>query len=357
MKIGSLFSGIGGLERGLEAALDAETIWQVEQAEYPRRVLAKHWPKVKRYVDVRMVQRVFELPDGSTRTVQPLAPVDLICGGFPCQDVSVAGKAAGLAGSRSGLWFEFARIVRDLRPRFVVVENVLALRKRGLGTVLGGLAALGYCAEWACLSATDVGAPHLRKRIFIVAWLPNTGRGSVRLEQSRKQRPSENGRERVEAAARSRTDGEPEPMADRDGRRCQVERVAEPRRVEGPRRGISDRRRSLRRLDDAATMVDPDDSGRAQQRRPVDSGPQFGATERSSRGRAKPRMGGTFDGVPRWIYGGSDPEIWEGTTARTIPAKSISNRPARLRALGNAVTPQQAAEIGLRVRSLLRGER
>ena len=154
--IGSLFSGIGGLELGLERALGAETIWQVEIDPFCRSVLAKHWPDAERFDDVRAVG------------VGVLAPVDLICGGFPCQDVSAAGLGAGIAGSRSGLWFEFARIVSELCPEWVVVENVGSASKRWVDAVLAGLGELGYQALPFPLSAEDCGAPHLRRRVFVV---------------------------------------------------------------------------------------------------------------------------------------------------------------------------------------------
>ena len=154
--VGSLFSGIGGLELGLEWAGLGPVVWQCEIDPFCRSVLAKHWPDATRYTDVRAI-------DAS-------APrVDIICGGFPCQDISDAGKRAGIDGERSGLWSEFARIIGVLRPRFVVVENVSALRGRGMGRVLGDLAALGYDAEWSALRASDVGAPHQRERLFILA--------------------------------------------------------------------------------------------------------------------------------------------------------------------------------------------
>lgn len=161
MKIGSLFSGIGGLELGLERAGLGRVAWQVEIDPFCRRVLAKHWPNVERFEDVRRVGK------------STLAPVDLICGGFPCQDVSVAGKGAGLEGERSGLWSEYLRIVAELGPSLVVIENVPGLRTRGLRRVLADLSGLGFDAEWACLAAADVGAPHLRKRLFIVASHPD----------------------------------------------------------------------------------------------------------------------------------------------------------------------------------------
>lgn len=159
MNIGSLFSGIGGLEAGLSRAIpDAQTVWQVEQDEYARAVLAKHWPDTRRFEDVREVG------------AHNLERVDLICGGFPCQDISVAGRGAGIDGERSGLWSEFARIIGELVPRFVIVENSPALNSRGMGRVLGDLAALGYDAIWDCIPAAAIGAPHRRDRVFIVAY-------------------------------------------------------------------------------------------------------------------------------------------------------------------------------------------
>jgi DNA (cytosine-5)-methyltransferase 1 len=156
-RIGSLFSGIGGLERALES-LGMRTTWQVECDGYARSVLWQHWPLVPKYEDVCAV--------GAAH----LCPVDVICGGFPCHGISDAGLRLGLDDPRSGLWREFARIVRELRPRYVFVENVAALRVRGLGRVLGDLAKIGYDAQWDCVRAADVGAPHLRNRLFILAY-------------------------------------------------------------------------------------------------------------------------------------------------------------------------------------------
>ena len=161
MKIGSLFSGIGGLELGLERAIPgARTVFQVEQDPYARAVLAKHWPHAQRFENVEKVG------------AHNLPACDLLCGGFPCQDISVAGKRAGINGERSGLWAEYARIIGELRPRFVVVENVSALLSGGMGRVLGDLAACGYDAIWDCVPAAAVGAPHRRDRLFIVAYSP-----------------------------------------------------------------------------------------------------------------------------------------------------------------------------------------
>lgn len=157
LTVGSLFSGIGGIDLGLERA-GFQLAWQVEIDAYCQKVLAKHWPDVTRYGDIRECGK------------HNLTPVDLICGGFPCQDISNAGKKRGIEGSRSGLWSEFYRIICELRPQYILVENVAALLERGISRVLGDLATSGYDAEWQCLRASDFGAPHQRERIFIIAY-------------------------------------------------------------------------------------------------------------------------------------------------------------------------------------------
>ena len=164
MRIGSLFSGgCGGLELGLERAGVGHVVWQCEIDAAARRNLARHWPGVVQHKDVREV------------TSETAERVDVICGGFPCVDLSFAGKGAGLQGARSGLWFEYLRVVRELRPRFVVIENVPALLVRGLDVVLSGLAESGYDAIWFTLRASDVGATHRRERLFIVAYRNGEG--------------------------------------------------------------------------------------------------------------------------------------------------------------------------------------
>jgi DNA (cytosine-5)-methyltransferase 1 len=161
LRVLDLFSGIGGFSLGLERTGGFETVAFCEIEEFPRRVLAKHWPNVPRYRDVRELTADRLAADGIA--------VDVICGGFPCQDISTAGKGAGLAGERSGLWSEIARLVGELAPQFVIVENVSALLSRGLGDVLGDLASVGYDAEWHCIPASAIGAPHRRDRVWIVA--------------------------------------------------------------------------------------------------------------------------------------------------------------------------------------------
>jgi len=162
MRVGSIFAGIGGFDLGLERA--GFTIeWQCEIDPWCQRVLAKHWPHVNRYGDITAV-------DWAT-----VPAVDVLCGGFPCQDISVAGKGAGLAGARSGLWSEYVKAIQALQPQWVIVENVSALRSRGLDQVLGALAALGYDAEWHCIPACAVGAPHRRDRVWVIAYSDSKG--------------------------------------------------------------------------------------------------------------------------------------------------------------------------------------
>lgn len=159
LTIGSLFSGIGGLELGLEWAGHGPVLWQVEIDPWCRSVLARHWPGAERFDDVRTVG------------ARVLAPVDIVCGGFPCQDVSAAGSGHGLAGARSGLWWEFRRIVEDARPPWVVVENVASGARRWVDAVRGSLGELGYETLPVPIGARDVGAPHRRNRVFLVGSL------------------------------------------------------------------------------------------------------------------------------------------------------------------------------------------
>lgn len=158
---GSLFSGIGGIDLGLERA-GMVCKWQVEINDYANKVLEKHWPNVPRFRDVREC--------GSAN----LEYVDLICGGFPCQDISGAGKRAGINAERSGLWTQFSRILGELRPHYALVENVSNLLSgengKWFGKVLEDLAAIGFDAEWHCIPAAAVGAPHIRDRVFILAY-------------------------------------------------------------------------------------------------------------------------------------------------------------------------------------------
>ena len=286
MTFGSLFAGIGGFDLGLERA-GMTCRWQVENDPYCQRVLAKHWPDVGQWDDVRT------FPPAPTNEW----PVDLICGGFPCQDVSDAGNKTGIGGSRSGLWFEFARIIGILRPRFVLVENVTGLLVRGMDRVLGGLAACGYDAEWEVLAASDVGAPHIRERVFVVAY-------------------SQCDQLRVESRGLGRAHWKGEAVAGDNGPHGYLADSAVAR----------SRRLPVRPGESREETIDPDGEGAF-----------FSANEgifgRHEEGR--PRL-------ERCEWWSAEPSV--GRMANGVP-----KRVDRLRCLGNAVVPQVAEWIGRRI--------
>lgn len=177
LTFGSLFSGIGGIDLGLERA-GWRCAWQVEIDAFCQKVLAKHWPFVPRFGDVR---NIVQLPR-----------VDLIAGGFPCQDLSVAGLGKGLeSGERSGLWREFRRIVAAIGPRLVLVENVGRGWKRWVPSVRGDLGQLGYTSVPIRLRASDFGAPHERSRVFVLA--ADAQRDGVRKQPRRRRGATRSG--------------------------------------------------------------------------------------------------------------------------------------------------------------------
>ena len=169
LRVLDLFSGIGGFSLGLERTGGFETVAFCEIEDYPRRVLKKHWPGVPIYEDVRDITADQLRADGIA--------ADVITGGFPCQDISTAGRQAGITAERSGLWSELCRIIGEVRPRYAIVENVSNLlsgpgEQRGgwFGVVLADLAEVGFDAEWHCIPASAVGAPHIRDRVWIIAY-------------------------------------------------------------------------------------------------------------------------------------------------------------------------------------------
>ena len=192
MKIGSLFSGYGGLDLAVSNVTGGEVAWHCEWEDAPSKILDAHFPGVPNYKDVTQVD------------FTKVEPVDILTGGFPCQDLSLAGKRAGMkTGTRSGLWSEFARAIEELKPRLVVIENVRGLLSatatnpelelcswcmgetgdgepalRALGAVLGDLADIGYDAKWQGVRASDAGAPHNRFRVFIIAYPKSEGLSS-----------------------------------------------------------------------------------------------------------------------------------------------------------------------------------
>ena len=164
IRLGSAFSGIGGFELGLHWAIpNLETLWQIEKDAYCQQVLKKHWPKSHIYSDITTIK------------TNKLQDIDILCAGFPCQDLSVAGKKEGINGKKSGLFWELWTLIRDFKEQgraipIILLENVPAITSNGLGHVLGALSEIGYNAEWFVISAGAFGAPHLRKRWFLVAY-------------------------------------------------------------------------------------------------------------------------------------------------------------------------------------------
>jgi DNA (cytosine-5)-methyltransferase 1 len=212
LRVLSLFAGIGGFDLGLERTGGFKTVAFCEIDPFCRRVLAKHWPGVPCYHDVRELTAERLAGDG--------IEVDCIVGGFPCQDISEAGLRAGLTGERSGLWGHYARLIGELRPRFVIVENVSELLVRWMGDVLRGLAALGYDAVWHCIPAAHLGACHIRDRVWIAAFLPDAE--SLRIAQC--------WREQFEESRRTPGDvhqwsSEPMPPRVADGIRGRMDRL------------------------------------------------------------------------------------------------------------------------------------
>lgn len=298
LTIGSLFSGIGGLELGLERAGLGPVKWQVEIDDYCNKVLEKHWPDTRRYQDIKAIR------EGE------LEPVDLICGGFPCQPVSCAGSRKAQADDR-WLWPEYARVIRMVKPRWVVAENVPGLltadSNGAMGEVLRNLALCGYDTEWDCVSAQSVGAWHRRDRIIIIAH-SDTDRCDGQGTYIRR------GRSRETAAL---TSGRGSDVPDSKGERGEL-------RSSGV--GIFDSQRSkeilgwcrARNVSDAKSDLRPPpwNEGR-------ETSYGSGAAGGTGIWSVEPRVGRVADGVP--------------------------SRVDRLKYLGNAVVPQVAEVIGLMI--------
>lgn len=370
-RIGSLFTGTGALDLAVQDVYGGEMAWHCQfeppdkhgkpdRHQWAAQILARHWPEVPNLGDITAIDW--------HAVLEEYGPVDVLTGGFPCQDISSAGKRAGLApGTRSGLWAHMARAISVLRPRLVVIENVEGLlsRKahrdlgpdaeavdegpargalRALGAVLGDLATLGFDAEWARVAASEVGAPHSRKRVFICAWpaaenADRAARGERRLAASGQAQ----GRGAwADAGRRDRT-----PAADPSGV-GRGEGRAEPARQQG---------RPHAALGSEPAAADAGGAG-LEVGRVEHHGPQLPTAERSDRapgvdwgayepairrweralGRCAPRpvddLGRLSPAFTEWLMG--LPAGWVADTPGIT-------RPAALKALGNGVVPQQAA--------------
>ena len=298
MRTLSLFSGVGGLDLGLERA-GFQVVALCEQDAFCQAVLAERFPGVPVFTDVREVGTpTCPLPHG----------IECIAGGFPCQDISAAGRGDGITGERSGLWFEMLRIIGTVRPRWVVAENVPTLRTRGADTVLGGLEAEGYTARPLVVGANHTGAPHRRQRVFIVGSLANSsGAGLARRRHGQVGAGSEQPLPAGERGARG------EGLADSHGSRRELER----------RSGLLDSERAAYGHD-----------AHRRDRWPSRPGEPQHEWEARRTTQAEPGLGRATDGLPAWV--------------------DSRERRARLRALGNAVVPQVAEAIGRAVMAVAR---
>lgn len=308
MKAGSLFSGAGALDMAASAVLGCEPAWFVEQNAAASKVLAHHWPTVPNHGDITQVDWA------------AVEPVEVLVGGFPCQDISNAGKRAGIEGERSGLWSYFADAIRVLRPRYVLVENVSALVVRGLDRVLADLAALGFDAEWAVVRASDVGAAHRRERIFLAA---------------------------ADTTSDGRREGRPEPAGQFGG-------------SDAAQRG-------------ALTVAHADDIGhergraaRGRRHGPADSGlpPAVDWREYGPAIRQHERLIGRPAPAPTIVGQRGGPKLspsftewlmgWHEGHVTAVPGLSVNDR---LRLCGNGVVPQQAVAAYRYLLSLLLADR
>ena len=197
-KVLDLFSGIGGFSLGLQNTGGFETVAFCEIEPYCHRVLNKHWKDVPIYNDIKELTYDTLHADG----IEP----DVITGGFPCQDISVAGKQKGIIGERSSLWSEYARLIEDVRPKWAIIENVPTLRSKGLTLVLQNLSEIGYHAEWHCIPCSAIGGLHRRDRIWIIAYpLANSNNSRSGTPQRRTNGVRKEEDERREGQSQSRS--------------------------------------------------------------------------------------------------------------------------------------------------------
>lgn len=179
LKVLDLFSGIGGFSLGLERA-GMETVAFCENDFHCQKVLMKHWPSVKLFSNVKNLsyqdgELIYSIPGKIDEEIKLKTEINVIAGGFPCQDISIGGKGIGLKGERSGLWSQYKRLIDEIRPEYAIIENVERLRKKGLGIVLRDLCEIGYDAEWHCITADAIGLPHQRDRLWIIAYDSSIG--------------------------------------------------------------------------------------------------------------------------------------------------------------------------------------
>ena len=309
----SLFTGIGGLDLAAEWA-GFQTVGQCEWADYPTKVLEKHWPDVPRWRDIKTLTKENFCERTGLRTV------DLISGGFPCQPFSLAGKRRGREDDRY-LWPEMLRVIKELRPHWVIGENVAGIVNMALDTVLSDLESIGYTTGALIIPACAVDAPHRRDRCAIVANTDSQRRNQFQFAEISEKSGQFGGT--AYAGNVSNADGF-------NGRTRRAEREGQSRETGATYGGFNvpdtdDRRGPMRRQRELSAVEEAGSSGRDHGGR----APEHGAGERRA---AKPGLGGMADGVPHWMDGPLNvPRIAQG----------VKDRVNRLKCLGNAVVPQQ----------------
>ena len=301
----ALFAGAGGGILGGQL-LGWRTVCAVENDEYARSVLLAR-QNDGRFEPFPVWDDVRTFDGRPWRGV-----VDVVSGGFPCQDISAAGKGEGISGSRSGLWHEMARTIREVQPAIVFAENSPMLTSRGLDVVLGDLSALGFDeVEWGVLGAHHAGAPHKRDRIWILAAHPD--------RYPLRNKPGRGGRPNGESAAKPECDGAPQPMANADSGRRERKRQPQHGNEQGACRHQLDRRSAGRRGEGAALANASEGRRRHTASGSLDKTPAFaGESERARWWEAEPAVGRVVDG---------------------LAASAYRHRAARLRAIGNGQVP------------------
>jgi len=351
LTMGSLFSGIGGFELAGEAC-GVRTIWQSEIDPFCTQLLAERFPGTPNLGDITKIDW-----SGVERP-------DIIAGGFPCQDISYAGKGAGLEGERSGLWYEYARAIREVGPRYVIVENVRALFTRGFDAVLGTLADLGYDAEWAMYGAADVGAPHRRHRVWILAYRVDDAHSGRREQRDASQRSADVTRTRhapvghASSCRRGGLDRREHGQVSTGGSAAlgdaNAGRELQPQGVVTSQRG--------RARHDGGELGDTQHSRLEGLAGDGDHGDQPGRLSAVTPGSvAMPRgVMGWSDAVPVRGYDGTV-RLIPGEAARQGPesplwpvADGLPGRVARLRGVGNAIVPYCAVPIFRRIEEIER---
>jgi DNA (cytosine-5)-methyltransferase 1 len=338
--VGSLFSGIGGIDLAFSwAGLDVR--WQVEIEPFCQAVLKKHsaqyWPNARILNDIR------------TTTGHELGTVDVMAGGFPCQDISIAGKRQGIKqGTRSGLWLEFARLIGEIRPRIVLLENVAAITTLGGTQVIADLTTLGYSAEWGIIPASAVGAPHRRERWFCVAYPMSQRWGSSWHGQE-----YSNDLDRIDSSyqfsGRSIELGISSHSPSVGNSECQRWEGITQRQIQQSEIFAA----GCENVDNPlCSGFDRQPRGRAIAISTDGYQPDAGAAQ-SILGRAVNGLSRQLDGV-RWPARPNEPQHdWEAP--RTVTEKT-KDRTKRLKALGNAVVPQVVYPLAVAIKEYLEAQ-